>query len=277
VDEFLKRFGHFSESGNDFSKIPWREEPDKVVRMALNHEVSSRRKRKVTWETLNASAFTRLWIRPFYRRSRKFVLLREQISSMYTSSYGWFRVYFNELAERLIKEGAVDAPEDIYYLTLQEIRSLVDKSGNPKELREKIQAHKKNIARSHDIVMPEIIYGNTAPPPDLMKSGMKKLAGIPASSGYYQGRVKVVRSAEDFHRVEKGDVIAIPYSDVAWTPLFAKAGAVVAESGGILSHSSIVAREYGIPCVVSVSGACNLPDGSDIIVDGYQGTVSMVE
>jgi pyruvate,water dikinase len=277
VDEFIKRFGHFSESGNDFSKIPWREEPDKIVRMALDHEVSSRHKRKVTWETLNAPAFTRLWIRPFYRRSRKFLLLREQISSMYTSSYGWFRVYFNELADRLIKEGAVDTREDIYYLTLQEIRSLVDKSGNAKELYEKIQAHKKNIARSHDIVMPEIIYGNTAPPPDLMKGGIKKLTGIPASSGYYQGRVKVVRSAEDFHRVEKGDVIAIPYSDVAWTPLFAKVGAVVAESGGILSHSSIVAREYGIPCVVSVSGACNLPDGSDIIVDGYQGTISMVE
>ncbi len=85
-----------------------------------------------------------------------------------------------------------------------------------------------------------------------------------------------MRSREDFERVQKGDVIAIPYSDVAWTPLFARAGAVVAEAGGMLSHSSIVAREYGIPCVVSVSDACSLPENSLVYVDGYQGEVRIV-
>jgi len=277
VDEFIKRFGHFSESGNDFSKTPWREEPEKIKRMVLDHTVSARDSQKTTWETLKVSAFQRMRMRPFYRRARTFRLLRERISSMYTSSYGWFRVYFNELAERFVKDGVLDARDDIYYLTRQEIHALVEGTGNVKELQKKIQAHKDNIERSRDIVMPEIIYGNAAPPIDLLKGDAKKLTGIPTSSGYYQGRLKVVRSTDDFHLVEKGDVIAIPYSDVAWTPLFAKAGAVVAESGGILSHSSIVAREYGIPCVVSVNGACSLPDGSNIIVDGYQGAVSILE
>ncbi|MCU0506647.1 MAG: PEP-utilizing enzyme, partial [Chloroflexi bacterium] len=65
-----------------------------------------------------------------------------------------------------------------------------------------------------------------------------------------------------------------PYSDVAWTPLFARASAVVAEAGGILSHSSVVAREYAIPCIVSVADACSLiPDGATVIVDGTAGTV----
>ena len=68
-------------------------------------------------------------------------------------------------------------------------------------------------------------------------------------------------------------MIAIPFSDVGWTPLFARAGAVVAEAGGMLSHSSIVAREYRIPCVVSVAGALQLPDGATVTVDGYAGTV----
>ena len=88
--------------------------------------------------------------------------------------------------------------------------------------------------------------------------------------------MKVVRSTEDFNAVQPGDVIAIPYSDVAWTPLFARAGAVVAEAGGMLSHSSIVAREYGIPCVVSVNGACSPPEKSIVYVDGYQGEVTIV-
>jgi len=277
VDEFIKRFGHFSESGNDFSKTPWREDPDKIIRMALNHASNSKDNQKTTWATLKASPFLRMRMKPFYQRARTFRMMREQISSMYTSSYGWFRVYFNTLADRLVQQGTLVTRDDIYYLTWGEDRAVVEGSAKADELKAKIQAHKDNIERCRDIVMPEIIYGNAAPPIDLMKSDAKKLMGIPTSSGYYQGRVKVVRSTDDFGRVVKGDVIAIPFSDVAWTPLFAKAGAVIAESGGILSHSSIVAREYGIPCVVSVNGACNLPEDCEVIVDGYQGAVHIVE
>jgi phosphoenolpyruvate synthase/pyruvate phosphate dikinase len=109
----------------------------------------------------------------------------------------------------------------------------------------------------------------------LMKKVLTELRGTPTSRGYYKGRARLVRSPSEFLKVQKGDVIVIPYSDVAWTPLFAKAGAVVAESGGVLSHSSIVAREYGIPAVVSVEGAMNIPDGTELSVDGYQGVVSL--
>ncbi|MEJ2753241.1 MAG: PEP-utilizing enzyme [Chloroflexota bacterium] len=74
--------------------------------------------------------------------------------------------------------------------------------------------------------------------------------------------------------MQAGAVLVIPYSDVSWTPLFAKAGAVVAESGGILSHSSIVAREYMVPAVVSVPAAGQvLKDGMMVTVDGYRGEV----
>jgi phosphohistidine swiveling domain-containing protein len=72
-------------------------------------------------------------------------------------------------------------------------------------------------------------------------------------------------------------VLVIPYSDVGWTPLFTKASAVIAESGGILSHSSIIAREYGIPAVVSVAGACQLADGTLVTVDGYRGKIIVHE
>ena len=68
-------------------------------------------------------------------------------------------------------------------------------------------------------------------------------------------------------------MLVIPYSDVGWAPLFASAGAVIAESGGVLSHSSIIAREYGIPAVVSVPNACAMLDGVVVSVDGYRGEV----
>ena len=82
-----------------------------------------------------------------------------------------------------------------------------------------------------------------------------------------------MRGIKDFNKVRQGDVLVIPYSDVGWTPLFARAGAVVAESGGLLSHSSIVAREYNIPAVVSVAGATQLLDQTLVTVNGHNGEV----
>ena len=95
-------------------------------------------------------------------------------------------------------------------------------------------------------------------PSPRLASRARYLAGIPSSRGYYRGPVRVIRQASDFDKLQRGDVLVIPYSDVSWTPLFTRAGAVIAEAGGMLSHSSIVAREYNLPCVVSVPGACRL-------------------
>jgi phosphoenolpyruvate synthase/pyruvate phosphate dikinase len=106
---------------------------------------------------------------------------------------------------------------------------------------------------------------------------VSRLKGTPTSQGYYRGPVKVVKGLEDFHKVQQGDVLVVPFTDVGWTPLFARAGAVVAESGGILSHSSIIAREYHIPAVVSVQGATLLKDGMLVAVDGYQGEVLLLD
>jgi pyruvate,water dikinase len=87
----------------------------------------------------------------------------------------------------------------------------------------------------------------------------------------------LVHGPSDFDKIKSGDVLVIPFSDASWTPLFSKASAVVSESGGILSHCSIVAREYGIPAVVSVTGAMTIVDGAKLAVDGYAGVVQVIE
>jgi pyruvate,water dikinase len=119
--------------------------------------------------------------------------------------------------------------------------------------------------------LPPIIYGDTPPP--VQDSSLERLVGIPTSIGYYTGKVATVRGIQDFPKVKQGDVLVIPYSDVGWTPLFARAGAVVSESGGLLSHSSIVAREYNIPAVVSADGAMRLQDQTIVTVNGHTGEV----
>jgi len=115
-------------------------------------------------------------------------------------------------------------------------------------MKDQVARHKEEIKKAANIVLPTVIYGDEAPPIQPVDS--KKLTGIPSSRGYYCGKVKVVRGIEDFPKLEDRDVLVIPFTDVGWTPLFARAGAVISESGGMLAHSSIVAREYHIPAVV---------------------------
>jgi pyruvate,water dikinase len=93
----------------------------------------------------------------------------------------------------------------------------------------------------------------------------------------YRGVVRVVKGIGDFPKVTAGCILVIPYSDVSWTPLFALAGALIAESGGMLSHSSIIAREYGIPAIVSVPHATQLADGLEVTVDGSTGNIILHE
>ena len=111
------------------------------------------------------------------------------------------------------------------------------------------------------------------PEPD--SAAFTQLTGSPASVGLAHGPARIVRSPADFHLLQPGDILVCPYTDPTWTPLFSLAAAVVAETGGPLSHAAIVAREYGIPAVLGVNGATNLQPGTELTVDGGKGTVSV--
>ncbi|HNS51740.1 MAG TPA: PEP/pyruvate-binding domain-containing protein [Anaerolineae bacterium] len=276
VISFLEHFGHLSDSGNDFSATPWRERPDLVLRMAAAQTpVGARQRRPQRFESLDLPAVRRSVARPFYQRARRYRLHREAVSSLYTYGYGRLRPYFLALGDRLVRRGLLDDREDIFYLYLDEVRGIVRGGTHPDRPQELVARRKAEIERVRDIQPPETIYGEVAPPVD---TGVgSTLQGIPTSRGHYTGPAKVLRGIEDLGLMESGDVLVIPYSDVGWTPLFAKAGAVVAESGGILSHSSIIAREYGIPAVVSVLGACQVLDHKIVTVDGYHGQVRVHE
>jgi pyruvate,water dikinase len=109
------------------------------------------------------------------------------------------------------------------------------------------------------------------PPP----ADVKHLSGIPGSAGIVRGYVRVIRHPSDrVGALKRDDVLVVPFMDIGWTPLFSAIGGIVAETGGQLSHSAIVAREYGLPAVVSVKGAIRvLRDGDPVTVDGNRGQV----
>jgi pyruvate,water dikinase len=275
LEQFMREFGHLSDSGNDFSVPPWVEQPDAVLRMAIDHAEVSGEHHATPWQTATANLgpVARRTLRLLHSRSSEFVDHREQVSFVYTYGYGLFRPIFHEIGRRMVKRDLIGSEEDVMYLERDEIRTALLDGSPTRPPGELVALRRQEMADLADVAMPETIFGDDFVP---VKQGLlevDEVAGVATSRGRHRGTLRVVTGIDDFARVEAGDVIAIPFSDIGWTPLFARAGAVIAEAGGILSHSSIVAREYRIPCVVSVGGATNLPDGATVVVDGYTGTV----
>lgn len=272
VATFLEQFGHMSDTTGEFDKITWRENPEMILQMIATYEKhEGASQAKIRFDDLHAGGLSKRLLRLFYQRARQFRLYREMYSSLYTYTMMLLRIHYLAVGDRLVQDMVLSSAEDIYYLYDDEIRSYVDGHCQGEEFAELVIRRKDEMELSKDAVLPEVIYGDDLPP--VFAPSIEKLSGIPTSRGYYTGKVKVVRGLGDINKLEHGDVLVIPFSDVGWIPLFAKAGAVIAESGGILSHSSIIAREYNIPAVVSVSGALSLQDETLVSIDGFKGEI----
>jgi phosphohistidine swiveling domain-containing protein len=285
VDGFLRRFGHLSESGNDFSLPTWREDPDHVVDLVLAHRARPASVSRLELESAVARVprLRRPIVRLLWRRTGAFRVYREAVGTTWTRSYGLFRATFLAVGARLVALGALDRPDDVFFLALPEVRGMMAGEalqgeaaggGLPGDPRSVVARRRAEVGDAADLVMPEVVYGDSFVPRRRDEAGVSALSGIPTARGSARGPARIVRGTADFGRVGEGDIIVIPFSDVAWTPLFARAAGAVAEAGGMLSHSSVVAREYGIPCIVSVAHACSvIPDGAMVVLDGSTGAV----
>jgi pyruvate,water dikinase len=276
IESFLKEFGHLSESGNDFSFPKWEENPELVFNFILNSSPSEHGARSFTLNDLRIKGLKiSSSLRRKYQKAGNFRVYREQISSLYIYGYGQFRRLFIKLGKDLKGRGIIDSEYDIFYLRKDEIDAVLEEIETSRIYRYQdiIQKRKNEMEETKDIVLPSIIYGDEAP--ILQRGRAKNHSGISTSSGTYSGITRVVQRTDDFATVRKGDILLIPFSDVSWTPILVKAGAIVSETGGMLSHCSIIAREMGIPALVSVENACALGSGLNATVDGSNGVLTI--
>jgi len=110
------------------------------------------------------------------------------------------------------------------------------------------------------------------------KEVVERLEGFPGASGVVEGPARVILSFEEFPTLRSGDILICPYTGTAWTPLFLKIAGVVTDTGGMLTHAAIAAREYGIPAVVGTWNATNsIRDGDIVRVDGNTGVVEVLK
>lgn len=277
LTEFMQRYGHLSDSGNDFSRLSWRETPDIVYEMIKSGPTETQTGSEDTHEKILSFRQKKKMNDSIYKRALRYQEYRELVNSLYTFGYSLFRRYFLHIAILLENENKIEERDDIFYLSQGEIRNLIHRKLEAPNAKQRIQQRKEEMEKYTDVILPEIIIGDS-PPLILDKQDIgMELSGVATSGGHYTGPARVVRGVGDFGKISEGDVLVIPYSDVSWTPLFSLAKAVISESGGLLSHCSIVAREYGIPAIVSVDGATQIEDGTILAVDGDNGQVAVLQ
>jgi pyruvate,water dikinase len=186
------------------------------------------------------------------------------------------RTLLLRLGERLVEQGQLSSPEDIFYLTSVERTDLL--VGRSRGWQGMIQA--RRAERDHDatITVPDTIQDwreairGTDTSSIVDSDGV--LRGIPISGGLVIGPVRFVRSMEDWNRVCRGDILVVSVIDPGMAPLFGVAAGLVAEMGGTLSHGAIIAREYGLPAVANVSGViASLKEGDQISLDAERGEI----
>jgi len=276
IEQFLSRYGHLGDSGNDFSQPPWKETPDRVLRMIIEYQsLESDLGHEIEGDTGDFSR--NAFVRYLYNKTVKYRVCHRRIDFIYTYGHGLFRSYFMHLAKLFKGKGYIKREPDIFYLTFDEVKSIVSSGTMAKECLANLVRRRREVAKCKDIDPPGLLIEEPSLPLMVKGQELTRLKGLAVSRGYGEGRVMVIKGSQDFAGIKKGDVIVIPYSDASWMPVLLKAKAIVSESGGMLSHCSVVAREHNIPAVVSVPDALKLKDGTRVVVDGYGGDILIMK
>lgn len=126
---------------------------------------------------------------------------------------------------------------------------------------------------------PDVCQGLPRPLPEEQAEAREgeELRGTPVSAGVARGQARVARTLEEARALRPGEVLVVPHTDVGWVPLFARAAGLATEIGGTLSHGAVVAREFGLPAVVDLTGVMSwLRTGDEVVLDGGTGVLRRV-
>jgi rifampicin phosphotransferase len=222
--------------------------------------------------------------------ARKYAPYREQALFYVGAAWPTLRRLALELGRRLTEAGALDRPDDIFFLHAAELEaaSAARAAGTRRPDLARLAHERSDLreARKRLVPPPAVppAYRFKVGPIDLSaRESVRRntedgttLRGFAVSPGRVTAPASVILSPADFGTMQPGTVLVCPTTTPAWTPLFSQARALVTDIGGVLAHGSIVAREYGIPAVMGTGIATQrIKNGQQITVDGDTGTVTL--
>jgi phosphohistidine swiveling domain-containing protein len=295
-ETYIKDYGHRGVDEFEFSRPGQCEDPDwmdrqlaEIAARADEIEATLARRQRIredAWQQFEAEHPQQAeMIRPHLDRVSQAIHLREKTRSEVTRVMRLARAF-------ALRAGAITGlGDDVFFLSIEEVLSVLGGVDAPVRF---IPARRETDARYRQLPpLPAVIRGRfdafewaanpdrrrdlfdaSAPPPAV---GTEAVRGLPATAGTAEGRVRVLESLDEAEQFRPGEVLVTSKMNIGWTILFPKCAAVVTDVGAPLSHAAIVARELGIPTVVSCGNATSLlRTGTRVRVDGTRGTVSIV-
>ncbi|HEV8559350.1 MAG TPA: PEP-utilizing enzyme, partial [Actinophytocola sp.] len=216
--------------------------------------------------------------------NKRYAVIREEQARDFTLAWPVLRTCARRLGEHLADIGAIEAPDDVHFCTRDELSAALAGEGSQiveaGQRRERWQRQRR-LTAPLTLGRPARLIGDVIDRAVQQARGANPvpdgaLVGHPASAGRATGPVHVVHGPDDFAAFAAGDVLVAKATAPAWTPLFARAAAVVTDGGTLAAHASLVAREYGIPAVVGAGDATRrLRTGQLVTVDGTTGVVTV--
>jgi rifampicin phosphotransferase len=297
IARFMERYGMRGVGEIDFGQTRWREDPtpvmhtlqsylhidpdaapdvlfakgDKAAHAAIEKLAAKARRQHGGWlkEKVVRAAARRIRLLMGARESPKFFAIR---------AMGVARQALLEVGKEFVAAGTIDRPDDLVFLKLSELEAL--SRNEPRDWKalvaERRTAYERELRRRQ---VPRVLVSDGRAFYEgigAQTDAGDVITGSPVSPGVVEGLVHVVLDPRGT-QLAPGEILVCPGTDPAWTPLFLAAGGLVMEVGGMMTHGSVVAREYGIPAVVGVDRATHrLKTGQRIRVDGSSGQIKML-
>jgi phosphohistidine swiveling domain-containing protein len=295
-DRFLDRYGHRGRYESDWA-IPRLHEHPAPALFAIREQLrgtSPDLKAVAERQTADAAAAWRgfearlTWwqkrtvlplVRALLRRLKKQYVWREQVRSDLTRTVRYMRTYHLVLADRFVERGWLDRGDDYFLLLLDEIAAVIRGQRPGAGLRQIAATRAAELAEQKNLEMPMLMRESELPA--LLRrsrvasdSGADVLTGLCVSPGAVAAEVVVMNDPGEFATMKRGAILVAPATDPSWTPLFTLAAGVIVEVGGMLSHASTIAREYGLPALANVKDATRiLRTGDKVFLDASGGRV----
>lgn len=297
LDQFLSQYGMRGPSEFDISRPRWRDDPRSLLstlasslgqKEARHHRRQHDALRDEAEQVLNRlvkdankgllGPLRSMLVNRFLRLGRELMAIREHPKFLLMRCMGLFRELVLEAGERLRARGAISSVDDVWFTDSDELLAALENESH--DLRDLVKKRRQLFAQ-HQKLRPPRVMTETGEIPQLRYAEGDypegALIGAGVSAGQIEGIARVIHDPST-ESLQAGEILVAHFTDPGWTPLFINAAGLVMEVGGMMTHGSVVAREYGIPAVVGVLDAIErISSGMRIRVDGAAGFVQILD
>lgn len=299
IETYITDFGERCVGELKLETISYNQDPSRFVRVLKSYVENGVTQQQFSGETENKlrsnaeSVVAHAFINNPYQRwkfnkilsnARELVSARENLRYERTRAFGIVREIFSALGSAFCREQIIENERDIFYLTKDEILAFVEGMSVTQDLQGIISFRKSEFQKFTSMEPPTerfatygpVYHGNDFFSNSKMEIPEGDLKGIGCSPGILRGKVRVVMNPNETHALN-GDILVTSSTDPGWVTLFTSASGIIVERGSLLSHSAIVSREMGKPCIVAVTGLLKtLKTGDQIEMNGSTGTIRLI-